>query len=932
MQHNKWNQQLAFVKRDKGLVAIFLTAIFSALSSLFLPVQAQAEQVRQVADGTMSISLAETTTTASSTVSETTGGLSSATGDPLFWIIFLVAIAFAGLGIYLLATRKSVCLQQGNHVSANNNPSKCEKISLVVASIAILCLCAYLISSCAKESTFADDEQTWIISGSEIVVDEEGTVLSNELYATNGTARTLQIEAVTAPEEMKDWQSEIVGESLGVGGEIKGTWDGQKVPSSVVDELKANGGQITKAFSITFFYEVADSEIATLPDPTVDLSDKVYKGEQWKPTVTIAGLKENVDFTVSYGENVKVGKGTVVVTGKGAYTGSSTLEFNIVAKEVKVPSGITAKTRVYDGTVAATVDCTNAVLDGKIEGDSLNATATGQFSDKNAEDNKQVKLADLALTGDDLSNYYLASSGNQASATATINPKEVGLVWSDTEFTYDKKNHVPVADATNLIEGDEVNVTVSGEQMHAGVYDATATKLDNSNYKLPNEVTWGFSIYRKPVVISGITAEDKEEDGTVRATLVFDGLVIDGLEDGDDLSVTATGAFENPGKGVDKKVTISDLSLTGEDVSDYKLAETGQQTETTASIVAFYTVTFDSDGGTEVPSQRVKDGGCAEKPDNPKKELMSFLGWYEDGATEEFDFSTPITKNIKLVAKWAEMGYYWLAPANSDDPEGGMTKTQAEIDKDVKALREAGTSYDDVKAEYEGYLSSDETHLYTKWNGSTEDSVGESEANSYVEFRILQVGAHDSDGSVLTFMATHELTQAYQMREDDSNDNGWASEKTTLRTQLQIGGGIYTNFEKGFTDNIQTVTKNTGIGTSKTEKLSSADKFWLLSFCELTGKTRGWAADVNVEGSKYEFCTQKGIAYDGPNDMLALKTRAGNAPTGAETESKSGVTGWWERSPLYDYTGNFWTVNYQGEPQFNNTAEKKFGVVPAFCF
>ncbi len=941
MQLTKRDNKLVNVKSAKGIIVAFLTAIACAFLSLGLPPQAQAEQVRQVADGTMSITLASSVEEQTSTVSETASGLSSATGDPLFWIIASFAIIFSVLGIYLLATRKRVSTSSGSHASQQNiNPSKVEKTSLVIASIMIMCLGVYLVSSLAKESTYADDEQTWIVAGSEIVVDEEGTVLSNSLYATNGTSRALQIEAVTAPEEMQEWQSEIVGQSLGVGSDIKGTWDGQKVPSSVVDELKANGGQITKHFSITFFYEVADSEseVLTLPEPTVDLTDKVYKSEQWKPAVTIEGLTENVDYTVTYGENVKVGTGTVVVTGKGEYTGSSTLTFKIVPKEVKVPSGIVARDKVYDGTVTATVDYTNAVLDGKIDGDSLSATATGAFPDKNAEDDKEVKLVDLALTGDDVANYELASSGNQESATATINPKEIGLLWGNSEFTYNKTKQAPEATATDLIEGDEVNVTVSGEQIHAGVYDATATKLDNSNYKLPADVTWSFSILRKSVVISGITAEDKEYDGTIDATLVFDDVVIDGLEDGDDLGVTATGRFETPGKGIDKKVILSDLTLTGDDISDYKLAETGQQTETTASITAFYTVTFNSDGGTEVSSQRVKDGDCATKPDDPKKDNMSFDGWYEDGATEEFDFSTPITKDTTLVANWKERGVYWLAPADATDPEGEMIKTQSQIQKDVAVLRDGGTNYDSVLAEYQGYLSSDATHLYTKWNGSTADSAGDSDANGYVEFRIMQVGAHDGDGSVLTFMATHTLPQAYQMRDDDTYDGGWASDKTTLRNQLQPSASstddtIYNKFDKGFTDDIKEVTKYTGIGTSKTEMATSVDKFWLLSFCELTGKDEpSFVPDVGLEGSKYAFLTSWDINCYSRNDVLCLTTRSGNAPADASTTSKSGANGWWQRSPMYDWYGYFLTVDYQGQPNLNNKATVKMGVAPAFCF
>ena len=65
-----------------------------------------------------------------------------------------------------------------------------------------------------------------------------------------------------------------------------------------------------------------------------------------------------------------------------------------------------------------------------------------------------------------------------------------------------------------------------------------------------------------------------------------------------------------------------------------------------------FTVTFDSNGGTEVPSQQVYDGDYAVKPTNPTREGYNFRGWYI-GSTQ-FDFATPITSNISLFAKWTE--------------------------------------------------------------------------------------------------------------------------------------------------------------------------------------------------------------------------------------------------------------------------------------
>ena len=68
-----------------------------------------------------------------------------------------------------------------------------------------------------------------------------------------------------------------------------------------------------------------------------------------------------------------------------------------------------------------------------------------------------------------------------------------------------------------------------------------------------------------------------------------------------------------------------------------------------------YTVTFDSMGGSSVASPTVAEGEVASKPSDPNREGFAFLGWYSDSDfVEVFDFSTPITKDTTLYAKWIE--------------------------------------------------------------------------------------------------------------------------------------------------------------------------------------------------------------------------------------------------------------------------------------
>ena len=67
----------------------------------------------------------------------------------------------------------------------------------------------------------------------------------------------------------------------------------------------------------------------------------------------------------------------------------------------------------------------------------------------------------------------------------------------------------------------------------------------------------------------------------------------------------------------------------------------------------FYTVTFNSNGGTDVDSQTVVQGERIAKPVNPTKSGYNFDGWYTNaGLTSVFNFSTTILSNRTLYAKW----------------------------------------------------------------------------------------------------------------------------------------------------------------------------------------------------------------------------------------------------------------------------------------
>lgn len=67
------------------------------------------------------------------------------------------------------------------------------------------------------------------------------------------------------------------------------------------------------------------------------------------------------------------------------------------------------------------------------------------------------------------------------------------------------------------------------------------------------------------------------------------------------------------------------------------------------------TVTFNSNGGTDVAAQTIDQNTAASEPAAPTKAGYTFAGWYKDEALKEkYDFTQSVTENITLYAAWTK--------------------------------------------------------------------------------------------------------------------------------------------------------------------------------------------------------------------------------------------------------------------------------------
>lgn len=107
--------------------------------------------------------------------------------------------------------------------------------------------------------------------------------------------------------------------------------------------------------------------------------------------------------------------------------------------------------------------------------------------------------------------------------------------------------------------------------------------------------------------------------------------------------------------------------------------------------IKVFTVTFNSDGGSEVASQRVNYNTTAKQPSNPSKTGHTFLGWYLNN--QPYNFSTPITQDITLIAKWQVITYTVTFNTNGGTAVSSQTVAHGATVRDPGSISKTGYTF-----------------------------------------------------------------------------------------------------------------------------------------------------------------------------------------------------------------------------------------------
>jgi len=340
----------------------------------------------------------------------------------------------------------------------------------------------------------------------------------------------------------------------GVGNEIRGktTADVADKTTAATAEEFASGkiGYLLNGNNSTIWHQNLFADAL----PTLNDSRNVVMGyvEEDDAVITVYGnLVLTTNYEVAAGKTLSVPAGTTltttgnaVITNNGTIICNGTLAGNnlagngtFITNRLSLCSiSNLSESYVYKGSAYTLEDglsgvaVNTTIILGKTF--TLDATISPSYTN-----NRNVGTATITWTN-------TADENDILSGQFEITPKDVELVWGDAEFIYNGAAQAPTATATGMVNGEELTVSVSGEQTNAGTYTATASISDN-NYKLPEVVTKEFTIgkatptYTAPENLS-IKCNESLANITLPAGFAFENLNVELTEGDNTLTVKFT--------------------------------------------------------------------------------------------------------------------------------------------------------------------------------------------------------------------------------------------------------------------------------------------------------------------------------------------------------------------------------------------------------
>ena len=220
-------------------------------------------------------------------------------------------------------------------------------------------------------------------------------------------------------------------------------------------------GTIKKNFNIVA-RGISDTTIGSIPNQT-------YTGNSISalPVITYNGatLTKDVDYTLSYSNNINVGTATITITGKGNFKGTTSKTFSISARAMTDTSVANVSSQTYTGNVISplpTITYNNKTLKKDTDytlsySDNINVgTATITITGKGnfaGTTSKTFSISARAMSDTSVANISSQTyTGNVISPLPTITYNNKTLK-KDTDYTLSYSDNINVGTATITITG-----------------------------------------------------------------------------------------------------------------------------------------------------------------------------------------------------------------------------------------------------------------------------------------------------------------------------------------------------------------------------------------------------------------------------------------------------------------------------------------------
>lgn len=313
----------------------------------------------------------------------------------------------------------------------------------------------------------------------------------------------------------------------------------------------------------------------------------------------------------------------------------------------------------------------------------------------------------------------------------------------------------------------------------------------------------------------------------------------------------------------------------------------------------YYTVSFNSNGGSFVTAQSIKSGETAKQPVSPIRENYIFNGWYK--GSYKFYFSTPITESITLTAKWKAE----TAPGT----EEGNTKTYTITYNTTYGTKPSSISLAENTVLTEEHLPplSVENKIFAGWyNGETKVNVGDKITGnlnltakwegSAATYTITYTTEYGINPSTITLEENTVLTEEHlpTLTAENKFFAGWYNDETKVNIGDKITGNLNltAKWEDDVVEKIKQMTNSGEIkvtGKATTELISEINKslkelaasnkdiLVTLDLSEVTGLTCLEGAysysDADYASKSFYGCSNlKGIIF--PNTLEKIGSSA----------------------------------------------------------